>query len=361
MKTARYAVFAACLVLILLFMAGITHEVFFLQASSREKRTSDRGIYVTYWVAKTPRRFEELKAQAKAAGIDTLVIDAKEILSDPILKLVREKKLTADAELQPNLWLKNLADELHNEGFILTARLVTFKDDHLVLARNDLGVQAGGGLYRDRKGGKWADPYSDEVRLYNELIAETAAMSGVDEVQFDYIRFPAEGEAKNATYPHLKKDVSKVDIICSFLNAVRERVGKYKVSVAVDIFGVTAWQSKNDIASLGQDLQKMAKYIDVLSPMLYPSHFHDGYDGYSNPGAYPYHFINAGVLKTKAMISNEAVAVVPWIQGFNMRSPNYGPGYITDQIKAAHDAGTDKYLIWNARNVYDVPFAGMRK
>ncbi len=360
MRILKYGVFAACVLIIPLLLGEVTHEVFFLQSSVREKRTSDRGIYVTYWVAKTPHRFEELKNEAKASGINTLVIDAKEILSGPLIELVKEKKLTPDAELQPNLWLKNLADQLHAEGFTLTARLVTFKDDHLVLARNDLGVQAGGGLYRDRKGGKWADPYSDEVRLYNEAIAEVAAMSGVDEVQFDYIRFPAEGEAKNANYPHLKAGVSKVDMICSFLEGVRKRVEKYKVSIAVDIFGVTAWQSKNDIASLGQDLKKMSKYIDVLSPMFYPSHFHNGYDGYANPGAYPYYFVYTGVKKTKEMLSGEAVAIVPWIQGFNMKSPNYGPGYITEQVKACHDAGTDKYLIWNARNIYDVPFSALR-
>jgi len=319
-------------------------------------------LYVTFWVAQTKARFDELRRQAKESGLNTLVIDAKEILSRPVLQLAREKKLTSETKVTPEAWLTQLTQKLHEEGFIVTVRLVTFKDDHLVLARPDLGVRVGGGgLYRDNKGGKWADPYADEVRLYNELIAERAALSGVDEVQFDYIRFPAEGGALNAYYPFEKEGVSKVDAICSFLEAVRKRVEKYKVSIAVDIFGVTAWQSKNDIKNLGQDLKRMAKYIDVISPMFYPSHFHYGYDGFANPGAYPYYFVNTGVKKAKEILSAEAVAIVPWIQGFNLRSPNFGPGYISEQVRACREEGVNSYLIWNARNVYDVSFAALRK
>jgi len=321
----------------------------------RQKKRSERGIYVTAYVAQLPKRFNALKTQIKKADLNTLVIDAKEIISKPYLELAKKKELTPATKATPSPWLAKLAQELHQEGFILTARIVVFKDDHLVLSRPDLGVKINGGLYRDRKGGKWADPYSDEVRLYNALIAESAALSGVDEVQFDYIRFPAEGSARYATYPHMKEGISRVDIICQFLKEVRERTEKYKTSLAVDIFGVTAWQSKVDIASLGQDLKRMAPYLDVLSPMLYPSHFHNGYDGVANPGAYPYYFVNTGVKQGKVILSGEATVLVPWIQAFNMKSPNYGPNYIREQVKACRDEGLKGFLLWNARNDYDIP------
>lgn len=326
----------------------------------KQKRISGRGIYVTANVAKLPVRFNALKAAAKRAGLDTMVIDAKEAISRSYLELARQRKLTPEIKAVPNPWLAKLANELHKEGFILTARIVVFKDDRLVLARPDLGVQLKGGLYRDRKGGKWADPYSDEVRLYNELIAESAALSGVDEVQFDYIRFPAEGSARYANYPHQKKGVSRVDAICEFLKGARQRADKYQTSLAVDIFGVTAWQSKVDLETLGQDIKRMAPYLDVLSPMLYPSHFHNGYDGYANPGSYPYHFILTGLLKAQEILSGETTVLVPWLQGFNMRSPNYGQNYIREQVKACEDAKVAGWLIWNARNVYDVAFDALR-
>ncbi|HVN66941.1 MAG TPA: putative glycoside hydrolase [Candidatus Sulfotelmatobacter sp.] len=328
----------------------------------KQKRMSERGIYLTAWTARLPARLAAIKAGCKQAGINTLVIDVKEVISQPYLDLAGRRRLTAETRATPNPWLTKLAEELHQDGFILTARIVVFKDDHLVLARHDLGVHLPGGeLYRDRKGGKWADPYLEEVRLYNALIAESAAMSGVDEVQFDYVRFAAEGAARYAVYPQAARGMTRVDVICKFLKEAKERVAKYNTSLAVDIFGVTAWQSRVDIDNLGQDLKRMAPYLDVLSPMLYPSHFHAGYDGYANPGSYPYYFMGTGVKKAKEILSGEATVLAPWLQGFNMSSPNYGPDYIREQVRACRDQGVDRFLIWNARNVYDIPFAALKK
>ncbi|MDD5382147.1 MAG: putative glycoside hydrolase [Candidatus Margulisbacteria bacterium] len=350
------------LVVVFFFIIAFSFQRAGEESRPGKKRGSDKGIYVTAWVAQTPARFNYLKAQAKKAGINTIVVDGKDILSRPLVELAKEKKLGPDTKVSADPWLSKLAYNLHKDGFIVTVRLVVFKDDHLIIARPDLAVKIkGGGIYRDNKGGRWADPYSDEVRLYNALVAERAALSGADEVQFDYIRFPAEGRARDAYYSFEKQGVSKVDIINSFLKAVRERTSKYNVSIAVDIFGVTAWQSRSDIENLGQDLKKMAQYIDVLSPMFYPSHFHYGYDGYANPGAYPYHFVNSGVRRTKELLSGEAVAIVPWIQGFDLRSPNFGPRYIMEQVRACRDEGVDSFLIWNARNVYDVSFSALIK
>ena len=319
----------------------------------REKKISSRGIYITSNVARAPKLFARIKEQAKKSGLNTIVVDAKYSLEEPVIKLVKERKLTSRTLVAPDPWLSKLAAELHEEGFIVTARLVVFKDDHLVIARPDLAVRVKGGkLYLDHKGGRWADPYAEEVRLYNQLIAEIAAISGADEVQFDYIRFPAEAGSHNAYYPFEVEGVSRVETINSFLKGARERLRKYNVSIAVDIFGVTAWQSRNDIENLGQDLKGMAKHIDVLSPMFYPSHFHAGYDGFKNPGEHPYYFIKTGVKKTKEILSGEAVAIVPWIQGFNLRSPNFGPNYILDQVRACREEAIAGYLIWNARNDY---------
>ncbi|MBN3032578.1 MAG: hypothetical protein JW873_00590 [Candidatus Saganbacteria bacterium] len=333
-----------------------------VKESAKTKRTSERGIYVTAYTAQLPQRFNQLKEECKTADLNTLVIDAKEIIARPYLELARAHRLTPETKAAPDPWLSKLAAELHRDNFILTARIVVFKDDHLVLARPDLGVRLpGGGLYRDRRGGKWLDPYADEARLYNALIAETAALSGVDEVQFDYIRFPAEGESLNAYYPHRQEGASKVDIICDFLRDVRARLGPYNTSLAVDIFGVTAWQSRVDIDNLGQDLRRMAKYLDVISPMLYPSHFHPGYDGFANPGAEPYYFIHTGLAQAKRLLSGEATELVPWLQGFDMSSPNFGKNYILEQVRACREEKVKGFLIWNAGNNYSVSFAALKK
>lgn len=341
-----------CLLMLLLcFSSGGEDQLFCL------KKRADKGIYLTAYTAQSARLTKLIK-QARAAGLNTFVIEAKTMLEGPILELARMRHLGSRSVVFADPLLSRIVSRLHREGFIVSVRLVVFKDDHLVLARPDLAVRVKGGkLYRDHMGGRWADPYSDEVRLYNALIAERAALSGVDEVQFDYIRFPAEGQAHLAYFPHCKEGVSRVQIITRFLQDVRRRLKDYDVSIAVDIFGVTAWQQWNDIKNLGQDLKAMAPYIDVLSPMFYPSHFHSGYDGVEEPGAHPYYFVNTGVRKAKEILSGEAVAIVPWLQGFDLRSPNFGPGYILEQIRACRKEGVDSYLIWNASNDYWATFA----
>ena len=349
------------LVVLFFFVLSFVSQNLVEEILPKQKRTSNKGLYITYYVAKTPSFLNRVLNDAKAAGLNTIVIDAKFALEKPLLEQAKAGKLNSKTRATPDPWLAKLTKQLHDDGFIVTARLVVFKDDHLVIARPDLGVRLRGDLYRDRKWGRWADPYSDEVRLYNQLIAERAALCGVDEVQFDYIRFPAEKESHMAVFPFEKQGVSRVEAINSFLSGARQRLKKYRVSLAVDIFGVTAWQSKNDIENLGQDLKAMAPYIDVLSPMFYPSHFHSGYDGFANPGSHPYYFINTGVRKAKEILSGEAVMIVPWLQGFNLRSPNFGPKYILDQIKACQDEGVEGYLIWNARNDYRVTTQALRR
>ncbi len=300
------------------------------------KKRSDRGLYITSYVARSTSRFQKTIKAAKEAGLNTIVIDGKDILSKPLLKLSKEKKITHETKVEADPWLSLLTKKLHDEGFIVTTRLVVFKDDNLVLARPDLAIRNGkGDIYRDRARGRWADPYADEVRLYNELIAEIAALSGVDEIQFDYIRFPVERSAHDAIYPFKKEGVRKTEVITSFLEAVRKRVEQYNVSIAADIFGITAWHRDADVSALGQDIKAMSKYIDVLSPMLYPSHFGKGFAGFDNPGNNPYYFVNTGIKKVKKVLSNENIRIVPWLQGFNLRSPNFGPNYIKEQIRAA--------------------------
>jgi len=354
MKHIRFALLLASLLALPFILAQVTQETE-PKLPVKEKRLSERGLYITAWTAQNPVRLDYIKRVCKSHDLNTIVVDAKEMLSRPLLELIRQRKLNAGYIVQPSPWLVKLTEELHEEGFIVTARLVVFKDDQLILARPDLAVTLPNGtIYRDYKYGRWVNPYQDEARLYNALISEVAAASGVDEIQFDYIRFPAEGNASEITFPQ-EEEKSRVDIICQYLSEVKSRTDKYNASLAVDIFGVTAWQSDWDVSTLGQSLEAMSKYLDVLSPMFYPSHFHNGYDGFANPGSYPYHFVNTGVKKALQILSSaEAKTVLaPWIQGFNLRSPNYGPNYIREQIKACEDEGVNRFLIWNARNVYD--------
>jgi hypothetical protein len=322
------------------------------------KKRSERGIYLTSSTASSSL-LPYLIKRCRSTGLNTIVIDAKFKLVPPVLEAVKKYKLFV-FKPSPNPWLKKICDELHREGFIVSVRIVTFKDDWLALARPDLAIKKGGGFYFDYKSGRWVSPYAYEVRLYEALIAEIAAMSGADEVQFDYIRFPAEGNIKNLTIPFEDPKISRSEIIVQFLKEVRERLKKYNTSLAVDIFGITAWQTRIDIEILGQDLELMAPHIDVLSPMFYPSHFSPNFEGCENPADHPYKLMRWGVRLTKRIVTQESVSIVPWLQGFDLLVTDFTPDYIRQQVRAIRDEGIKNFLVWNASNNYGYTFAAFR-
>ena len=355
--------FRALILSLILFFLLIFFESFqpFDEVIFRTKRKSERGIYITHHLAQTPQLFNSIRQKAKASGINTIVVDGDFFLQPQLLSQLRGKKIEPDILLSPNPWFTNLIKKLHNEGFIVTVRLVVFKDDQLAKVWPDLAIQnGGGGLYRDGLKEHWADPYSKEVHLYKVLLAERAALCGADEIQFDYIRFPVDRAASQAIFPFEQKELSRVAIISSFLKLAKQRLRKYNVSLAADVFGAVAWQLYKDQEALGQDFRQMAQYLDVISPMLYPSHFHNGYDNFANPGEHPYYFLSTGLKKTQELLSGETVAIVPWLQGFNLKSPNFGPSYILEQIKACEDNGIRRFLIWNARNDYSTSFDALK-
>jgi hypothetical protein len=130
------------------------------------------------------------------------------------------------------------------------------------------------------------------------------------------------------------------------------------VLFSLDVFGVMAWQRPIDLAHTGQDIPQMAKYCDVLSPMIYPSHFF-GMDGYKVPGDAPEHFISESMERFKKITAGSGVVLRPWLQAFGWKTPSYSPQYVETQVKVAKENGGIGFLFWNARNDYSKPFAAM--
>jgi hypothetical protein len=132
------------------------------------------------------------------------------------------------------------------------------------------------------------------------------------------------------------------------------------VLVSVDVYGVMAWAKHRDIMVTGQNLEDMSYYADVISPMLYPSHFYPPFDGHDYPAWEPYFFVSQGVQKTLKMIAPGGAQIRPWLQAFPYKvKDHYGPKYVTTQIGATYDTGVQGYLLWNAGNNYDVGLKGM--
>jgi len=241
-------------------------------------------------------------------------------------------------------------------------RIAIFRDEFLVTHHPELAVHSRKSGQPWRENGKlvWVDPSNHEAQEYNIAMARYAADSGVDEVQFDYVRFPAEGDQKDALFDYEKAHPQwqRTDAIDGFLARAQARLHGTGALFSLDVFGVMAWQRSVDLAHTGQEITRMARHCDVLSPMIYPSHFF-GMDGYQDPGDAPEHFIGESMERFKKITADSGVVLRPWLQAFAWRTKTYSPEYILKQVTAAKDKGGVGFLFWNARNDYAKPFAAM--
>jgi hypothetical protein len=248
--------------------------------------------------------------------------------------------------------LKELVTTLKKKNLYLIARIVTFKDTLLAAAHPEWAIHApGGALWKDREGLAWIDPFRKAAWEYPIGVAEEAAAAGFDEIQFDYIRFPDTGGG--VAYSEASTEASRVGAITGFLREARRRLAPYNVFLAMDAFGYVCW-NEND-TGIGQHIEDLASVVDVVSPMLYPSGFQFGIPGYRNPVQNPYEIVNKSLEECKRRTTSTAVRYRPWLQAFTdyaFGGKYFGADEIGKQTKAARDARTDGWMLWNPRNVY---------
>jgi hypothetical protein len=264
---------------------------------------------------------------------------------------------------------------LHNHQMHAIARIALFRDEHIARDFPRLAVQSRSGLASAnvatwRENGKlvWTDTSHPEVQDYNLALAKFVAASGVDEVQFDYVRFPAEGDQKDAkwVFQSTHPDWQRSDVLVDFLSRAYKELHAAGVTLSLDVFGVMAWQRDVDLAHTGQDIARIAKYADVLSPMIYPSHFfnmdgYTGHDGHAMPGDAPEHFIAASMQRFSATTAGTGVVLRPWLQAFGWKTKTYSPEYVMTQIKVSKANDGIGFLLWNARNDYSKPYVAMEQ
>jgi hypothetical protein len=318
-----------------------------------------RAIYLTGVMAGSEHGLRIIRRWRELGG-NAVVFDAKD--SDGILNVAFEHPLATDKRRPVIPDLPKFARFLHSQGMHAIARIAIFRDEHLVVTHPELAVHSRRTGEPWRENGKlvWTDPSNPKVQEYDIALAKYVGQSGVDEVQFDYVRFPAEGDQKDAAFVFQKEHPTwkRTDVITDFLKHAYAAVHPEGVLLSLDVFGVMAWQRSVDLAHTGQDIPAMAKYSDVLSPMIYPSHFF-GMDGYAHPGDAPEHFIGESMDRFVLITKDTGVVLRPWLQAFHWRTKTYSPEYIKVQVKVAKEKGGIGFLFWNANNNYSKPYAAM--
>ncbi|MGN0326891.1 MAG: putative glycoside hydrolase [Lachnospiraceae bacterium] len=328
------------------------------QLSWKEDHVKVHGIYVTGPMAGSSG-MENLITLLDETELNTMVIDVK----DDFGNITYDMNLSSVQELGNCIkYIRNMEDllaTLKEHDIYTIARIVCFKDNCLAMGRPELALKTSDGTYvTDSNGICWVNPYSEEVWAYLTEIAKEALAIGFDEVQFDYVRFPVGNVANAADYGVDMQNYPKEQAIASFLSYVKEQLGDHAV-VGADLFG-TVIGNEVDMERVGQDYKTLGEIVDVLCPMVYPSHYANGVFGLSVPDAYPYETV-LGALNNSVIelseIENEKCAVVrPWLQSFTATwvdgSISYGGEQIRAQIQAVYDAGYDEWILWNASNRY---------
>ena len=372
-----------------------------------------RAVYLTGVMAASDKGLRIIR-QWRAVGGNSVVFDVKD--SDGSVAIPFEHPLLGEHKVYMHD-VPKFVHFLHSQNMHAIARIAIFRDELLVTKHPELAVQSRRNHTAWRENGKlvWTDPSNPKVQEYNIALAKHVAQLGVDEVQFDYVRFPAEGDQKDAQFvfqkdqpepvaadgqaspsvstdstclvpaPRRRKTKSvgvksaaaptqlqkgpcpvaskprgpqRSDVIAAFLKKAYSELHPTGVLLSLDVFGVMAWQRQVDLLHTGQDIVQMARYCDILSPMIYPSHFF-GMDNIAHPGDEPAHFIGESMDRFMLITKGSGVVIRPWLQAFHWRTKTYSPEYIKVQVETAKTKGGIGFLFWNAANDYSKPYVAM--
>lgn len=308
-----------------------------------------RGIHLTCWGAGAAKTRKELIKKISGSVINAVVIAVKE--TDGKVYIPGVEKAAAwgsheNAISDPEAML----NDFKAAGLYTVARIVVFKDKIVPKVRKDLAVRAPGGeLWRSRNGATWMDPYNHEVWDYNLDIAERCAKLGFDEIQFDYLRYPSEGNTSLCRYSKPHNRHTATANLKDFLNYARKRLAPYKVKISADVFGLTT--SVKDDMGIGQDIKILASGADYVYPMMYPSHYAPGEYNLANPNAHPFKVISRGLKDAMGKLGPDYARLRPYLQDFSM-GWHYGPSEVRAQLLAARLNYLESWVLWNAGNKY---------
>ncbi|MHB8060469.1 MAG: putative glycoside hydrolase [Gaiellaceae bacterium] len=307
--------------------------------------TEIRGVHVTMMLASLEGKLDEY-ASLKAEGLNTIELDVKDengtvAFSSPGAPLADEVG-AAGNYYNP----ASVAEQLHAQGIYLIGRVAVFEDPVLSARRLDLAIQrSDGAAWLDNNGLGWSNQYNKKVWDYNVSIAKAAVKAGFDEIQFDYVRFPSDGDTTSAVWPG-KVNESQSLTIANFLKYASGQLKPLGARVSADVFGLAATNK----LGVGQSPSLMARYVDALSPMVYPSHFGPGQYGLTDPQAQPGMTVGYALSDFNVAVGGKA-ELVPWIQDFTM-GRKFTLADIQDEILAVRRSESRGFLIWNASGEY---------
>jgi len=332
-----------------------------------------KALYMTACVAATPSWRESLKKLVETTELNSIIIDIKDFSGT--IAFIDPSLPQAGVSGCRVVDMQDFVADLHKSDIYVIGRITVFQDPYYTKLHPELAVKRknDGEVWKDYKGLAFIDvgakPYWDYVV---DLSKKSYAL-GFDELNFDYIRYPSDGDMKNTDYTWTPKQssgedatgqavfITKAEVLKSFFSYLHENLRNTGVKTSADIFGMTT--TNTDDLGIGQVLENALLYFDFVAPMVYPSHYPATWNGFRNPAEYPYEVIKISmgraVEREEALRISMGVATStpsklrPWLQDFNLGA-QYGVPEVRAQIKATYDVGLNSWFVWNAGNKYTV-------
>lgn len=312
-----------------------------------------KAIYLTAYSAGSEKKLAEIIDLIDKTELNAVVIDIKDysgfVLYDTKVPLAVELELNDDRLGDVRAMIK----KLHEHDIYVIARQTVFQDPILAEKKPEWAILdkrykiEDKRVWRDNKGLSWVDPTRFEVWEYNIAIAREAIGLGFDEINFDYVRFPSDGNMNNVLYTNGENKL--YDVMRKFYQRLSDELGSEPARLSLDFFGFV--MERHDGMSIGQRLEDAVGKVHAICPMMYPSHYPSGHLGLANPAAFPAVVIDNGMKKGMPYIASSTTKIRPWLQAFDL-----GAVYDAEKIRAQIDS-VEKYsdagwLLWNASNRY---------
>jgi hypothetical protein len=300
------------------------------KAPSRVVPDEIRGVHVTMAIASLPGRLEQYLGMP---GLNAIELDVKD----------------ENGHIGPGTYYnaKHAVRLVHSHGIYLIGRVVTFEDPMLAENRPALAVRnSDGSVWHNNAGLGWTNPYDRRVWAYNVNVAAAAAKAGFDEIQFDYVRFPSDGDLTQIRYPGPHPQPMRWTIP-AFVQYAARRLHPLGVKVSVDVFGLSATRD----LGIGQLPRRVSTYADAVYPMVYPSHYNPGEYGIDQPDDRPGVVVSRSLADFRRVLEGRKTRLTPWLQDFSL-GRTYTLLDVQLQIAAAQAHHTNGFLLWNPEGVY---------
>lgn len=315
-----------------------------------------KALYLTFWGAsnnsKTAKRLFELIDKTEANAV---VVDIKNEYGSTLFYTDFKQANSYGAhENRTNRNIQKFMQKMREKKIYTIARVVTFKDELQAVNNPEYAIKFdnNGSIWRNHDNMAWVDPFDSRSHEYAIRIAEEAAKVGFDEINFDYIRFPAK---KGLKYSKESTQESRVKAIETFLDSAQKRLQKYGVFISVDTYGNICWS--DDDNAIGQTVSSLAAHSDYLAPMLYPSGFSSGSFHFKHPADHPYAVIYRSVKNIQDRVDPKRVR--PWLQYFKdytQKERPYRRFEVQEQIRATEDLGTNGWMMWSPSSKYHLEY-----